>query len=146
MLRCQRNIYPLHSPISDFLSIFATSSHTPNKNRAMKEKKEIKEIKENREQQIKRIRQMERRFDRLCTAVKRLSLALDNYESLQEAVAELNGYYGSEEWRQDFADDEAGLLPDGLKRGVLSEDGIWNLLSDISELDLRLKDVAIGRK
>ena len=112
----------------------------------MKEKKEIKEIKENREQQIKRIRQMERRFDRLCTAVKRLSLALDNYESLQEAAAEMNGYYGSEEWRQDFADDEAGLLPEGLKRGVLSEDGIWNLLSDISELDLRLKDVAIGRK
>ena len=28
-----------------------------------------------------------------------------------------------------FADDEAGLLPKDLKRGVLSEDGLWNLLT-----------------
>ena len=28
------------------------------------------------------------------------------------------------------AADEAGNLPPDLKRGVLSEDGIWNLLSD----------------
>ena len=39
----------------------------------------------------------------------------------------------------DFADDEAGRLPADLKRGVLSEDGIWNLLSDVSELNLRIR-------
>ena len=31
---------------------------------------------------------------------------------------------------QDYKDDEAGLLPADLKRGILSEDGIWNLLTD----------------
>lgn len=35
----------------------------------------------------------------------------------------------------DFADDESGLLPKDLKRGVLSEDGIWNLLADWGELE-----------
>ena len=34
----------------------------------------------------------------------------------------------------DFAADEAGNLPPDLKRGVLSEDGIWNLLSDYREI------------
>ena len=32
------------------------------------------------------------------------------------------------------AADEAGNLPPDLKRGVLSEDGIWNLLSDYREI------------
>jgi hypothetical protein len=68
-----------------------------------------------------------------------LSAALDNYEEAQEALAALDTYYGSEEWKQDFADDEAGRLPADLKRGVLSEDGIWNLLSDVSELNLRIR-------
>ena len=48
---------------------------------------------------------------------------------IQEATRILAEYYGSDEWKQDFADDEAGLLPKDLKRGVLSEYGIWNVLS-----------------
>ena len=72
-------------------------------------------------------------------AVMELSAALDNYEEAQEAIAALEKYYGSEEWKKDFADDEAGRLPVDLKRGVLSEDGIWNLLSDVSELNLRIR-------
>ena len=52
----------------------------------------------------------------------------------EEDVAELSKYYGSELWKQDYAADEAGNLPPDLKRGVLSEDGIWNLLSDYREI------------
>ncbi len=92
-------------------------------------------------QQTTRIRQMERRLVRASAAAKRLSAALDNYEAAQEAIDELKKYYGSEEWRKDFADDESGKFPATLKRGVLSEDGIWNLLSDIDELNLRLKSM-----
>ena len=42
----------------------------------------------------------------------------------------LSGYYGSDAWKRDFAADEAGLLPKDLKRGVLSEDGIYALLEE----------------
>ena len=91
-------------------------------------------------QQISRIRQMERRLVSVTAAVKRLNAALDKWESVQEAIAALDGYYGSDMWRQDFADDEAGRLPDGLKRGVLSEDGIWNLLTDVQDLNRRLQE------
>ena len=90
-------------------------------------------------EQIERIKQMELRMKRAAKAVMELSAALDNYESVQEDIAELDNYYGSEMWKQDYADDEAGRLPADLKRGVLSEDGIWNLLSDARELSDRLK-------
>ena len=82
---------------------------------------------------------MEQLFDRTSEAVAELSAALDKYQAAQEAIATLSAYYGSNEWKQDFADDEAGLLPTGLKRGVLAEDGIWNLLAEVRELDNRLK-------
>ena len=49
-------------------------------------------------------------------------------------MKELESYYLSDEWKQDFSDDEAGLLPPDLKRGVLSEDGIYNLIETYREL------------
>jgi hypothetical protein len=93
-------------------------------------------------EQTERIRQMEARLDRASAAVMDLSAALDRYEEVQEAIAILDQYYGSDEWKQDYADDEAGLLPPGLKRGVLSEDAVWNLLSDSRELKERLRNFA----
>lgn len=90
-------------------------------------------------EQIERIKQMELRLERSAAAVMEMSAALDKYETVLEDIKALDVYYGSDEWKQDFADDEAGLLPNNLKRGVLSEDAIWNLLSDARELDERLK-------
>ena len=94
---------------------------------------------EDNKKQIARIRQMERRLDKALAAVKRLTAALDKYEAVLVDITALDEYYGSELWRQDLADDEAGRLPEGLKRGVLSEDGIWNLLTDCKKLNERLK-------
>ena len=76
--------------------------------------------------QIERIRHMEQLYDLATEAMKEPS----THAKAQEAMTELAAYYGSDEWKQDFADDEAGLLPKDLKRGVLSEDGLWNLLSE----------------
>ena len=46
----------------------------------------------------------------------------------RECLGELSDYYTSAAWKRDFAADEAGLLPKDLRRGVLSEDGIYHLL------------------
>ena len=62
------------------------------------------------------------------------------YEGVQEDMAALKAYHGSDEWKRDFADDEQGLLPQDLKRGVLSEDGIWNLLEDACALNGRMQE------
>lgn len=90
-------------------------------------------------QQIARIRRMERHLNAAVAAAKRLEAALDKWESVQEAIAALDEYYGSDLWKQDLADDEAGLLPDDLKRGVLSEDGIWNLLEYARAITARIQ-------
>ena len=97
-------------------------------------------------QQIARIRTMEQRMNRAAAAVKRLSVALDKWETAHDDITALGEYYGSDLWRQDFADDEAGLLPADLKRGVLSEDGLWNLLVDVRELNVLLKVTAKKKK
>lgn len=86
-------------------------------------------------EQIERIRIMEHLLDFALEATRELPMSFDKYAEVKEAIATLSAYYGSDEWKQDYADDEAGLLPKDLKRGVLSEDGIWNLLSDWQELE-----------
>ena len=92
-------------------------------------------------EQIERIKTMEQHLDRASQAVIRLSAALDDYAEAQEAIRQLSAYYDSDEWRQDFSDDEQGLLPHDLKRGVLSEDAIWNLLEDSRALNARMQEV-----
>ena len=90
-------------------------------------------------EQMERIRYMEQLFDLVSESITEPYTALDKSEKIQEAIAALSDYYSSDEWKQDYADDEAGRLPKDLKRGVLSEDGIWNLLSDWRELEERLR-------
>ena len=92
-------------------------------------------------EQAERIHKMEQNLEKASAAAMELSVALDKYLDAQEAVRELGDYYGSDVWKQDFAADEAGLLPHDLKRGVLSEDGIWNLLSDCQDLNARLQEM-----
>ena len=82
--------------------------------------------------QIERIKWMEQRFNNALAAIKDESAA--SLKAIKEDVAELSKYCGSELWKLDYAADEAGKLPPDLKRGVLSEDGIWNLLSDFRDI------------
>ncbi|MBQ7420675.1 MAG: DUF4298 domain-containing protein [Prevotella sp.] len=91
--------------------------------------------------QIERIQQMERCLDRASQAVMHLSAALDEYAASQDTLRQLGEYYGSDLWKQDFADDEAGLLPKDLKRGVLSEDAVWNLQEDLRDLKKRMREM-----
>ena len=89
--------------------------------------------------QIERIERMEQNLERATDALRALNDALDEYETVQEALHELDTYYGSDTWKQDFSDDEQGRLPQTLKRGVLSEDAIWNVLEDYRNLKERLE-------
>lgn len=101
---------------------------------------------DDRKEQLQRIRKMERHLNRAASALRKLSSALDKYEEAKEDFAALSNYYGSEDWKRDFIDDEAGRLPQGLKRGVLSEDGIWNLLEAHKELQDRLCSAVIVQR
>ena len=72
------------------------------------------------EEAIRRIQRMEEIFD---------ALQIDpDHPSLGELVR----YYEGGQWLRDYELDEQGLLPRDLKRGVLSQDGIYNLLDDLN--------------
>lgn len=89
--------------------------------------------------QIERIREMELRMERVAKTVEELMTALSHFKALDDDLELLDQYYGSDEWKQDLAADEAGRLPRDLKRGVLSEDGLWNLLSEAREMNKRTR-------
>lgn len=80
--------------------------------------------------QIERICHMEGILDKAEEAVKDLSLALERYLAIKDELDELEAYYTGPQWMQDYEADCAGELPKDLKRGVLSEDAVYNLLSD----------------
>lgn len=79
-------------------------------------------------ERLNRIREMERCFDLVLSAKERGDGSFRNDPLVREAAERLARYYGSGQWRTDYESDERGELPASLKRGVLSEDGIWNLL------------------
>lgn len=77
---------------------------------------------------IKRIEHMEQLMNKTKALLKK---AEDGQQALEEAhalIQQLDEYYSSPQWMADYQADEQGLLPKELKRGVLSEDGVYNLL------------------
>lgn len=91
--------------------------------------------------QTERITRMEALYDKSTEAIRRLQAALSDFASLQPDIDELEAYYTSAQWRSDFDADEAGQLPQNLKRGVLSEDGLWNLLEDYRQLKEKMQTI-----
>ena len=82
-----------------------------------------------------RIAHYEEIMDRIIRIVKLDGITPGVYESVLPGLKELEAYYTSPEWQEDYAADEAGLLPEGLKRGVLSQDGISDLLDRFRDLN-----------
>ncbi|MBQ6299019.1 MAG: DUF4298 domain-containing protein [Bacteroidales bacterium] len=90
---------------------------------------------------LQRIAAMEAAFDRTEAAVRALMQALDEYETVKVDIDRLTDYLESGAWREDFEMDEAGFVPTDLKRGVLSEDALYNLLGDIVSLHEQMQEI-----
>ena len=93
-------------------------------------------------EQYERISHFETILNDAAAAKEALFAALDTFEALFPKLESLAAYYGSEVWKRDFSDDEAGLLASDLRRGVLSEDGVYDLLEEIGALQSRMADLA----
>ena len=72
---------------------------------------------------IERVEKYERLFD--------AAAAMHN----PEILALLEAYCTSGEWREDYEADERGELPPDLKRGVLSQDALYDLLEEKHDRD-----------
>lgn len=78
---------------------------------------------------LKRISEMEASMERVEKAVTIIREQLDRLGNLSSDIEKLQDYYENE-WREDFEADERGELPKDLKRGVLSEDALYDLLEE----------------
>ncbi len=80
------------------------------------------------ERAIERIRQMEEILDEATLLLDELEEKLADYEKLRPKIKKLEEYYTGRQWKDDIALDEAGELPKDLKRGVLSQDAVYDML------------------
>lgn len=86
------------------------------------------------EEAIKRICEMEAIFDQAQKLMEAPKKNKEEYLDYQGEIEKLAGYYESPKWKEDLSLDEEGVLPQDLKRGVLSEDGIYDLLDRNKEI------------
>ena len=82
---------------------------------------------------IIRIQEMEQIFTAAKNAFDEGIFRPEEDAEQGEMLRILTEYYESPLWKDDYAADERGELPGNLLRGVLSEDGLYNLLTDIAE-------------
>lgn len=89
---------------------------------------------------VDRIIKNEERLDNAIESINDLEKALDKFRRNVKDIKLLNKYYGSKNWFKDKDDYENGKIPK-IKAGVLSEDAVWNMNEDISEIIETMKSI-----
>ena len=97
----------------------------------MKEKSEL----------LKRVQEMEDRYDAVSRAIAGLDEAISEFKEFKPDLAILKEYMESGQWKADFEQDEAGAIPEEVKRGVLSEDGLYDLIQGADKIVAFAKEV-----
>lgn len=90
---------------------------------------------------VERVSLMESAYDDVSEMVSSLSNSIDKYVELQAKIELLDRYQESKQWTLDYEADEAGNIPSHVKRGVLSEDGLDNLLRDVEDVEDRMTSI-----
>lgn len=84
---------------------------------------------------IEELEQLRVSYEQLIHQAEEL---LDTLDSHKEDYITLRDYYTSEQREQDLLADEQGLIPPSLKRGILSEDELYDLMGDYRETAFRM--------
>ena len=84
------------------------------------------------ERSVKRIKELESVFDEVSKTLKEEPIKLNDTE-YQNKIKILVDYLDSGMWLKDYELDEKGLIDQSVKRGLLSEDGLYNLIFEIQE-------------
>ncbi len=87
---------------------------------------------------IERIKEMEGCLKACSAATADLAAQLERMEVLKEPMTRLFAYYGSEEWY----DDREGKLPRDVPAGVLSEDAVYEEITEIRDAAFRMLELA----
>ena len=88
---------------------------------------------DNLQSTIERIQRMEQILDEITLISKINPEEITTDATVQEKICILEEYLDSGQWMRDYECDERGELPGDLKRGILSEDALYNLLAEIND-------------
>lgn len=86
---------------------------------------------------------MENILNQYTQTLKEMEELLGSLDEHRQDYKDLLDYYYSDQRRQDLLDDEQGLIPNDLPRGVLSEDGIYDFLGDYRDTALHMIETAL---
>lgn len=79
---------------------------------------------------------MEKIFDDLKFSFEKSKEEFYKNKNLRRKLKVLTNYYENGKWLKDYQLDEENLLPKTLKRGILSQDGIYNFLSEVENREV----------
>jgi len=82
---------------------------------------------------IDRIKNMEAVFDFLQKMVREKTVSVCKEDWFKIHLNNLLDYYENGLWLADYELDEKGMIPSDLKRGILSQDGFYDFLTEISD-------------
>lgn len=82
---------------------------------------------------ISRIQKMELYLDEILYVLENAPDTVAQNICIREMIRELACYYENGQWLSDYELDENGKLPADLKRGVLAQDTLYDLLSELKE-------------
>lgn len=80
---------------------------------------------------IDRVRRMERYFDTLLQIWHSNPQLIYEEGPVRDMLRTLMDYYENGQWMEDYQLDEQGALPADLKRGILSEDALYDFFSEM---------------
>lgn len=85
--------------------------------------------------QLENIVKQEAVLNKLTAFLVKAEQLLNEWKALQVEVAGLDAYYQSEQWKIDYKASEDGEIPLEVPHGIVSEDAIYNALTDKRELE-----------
>ncbi len=91
---------------------------------------------------IERIEAMEALLNECREELRAVEEVIERFCALQDKMKKLSAYYGSASWYADREADEKGKLPENLARGVLSEDLVYDVITDSRDAAIRMLEVA----
>ncbi len=95
--------------------------------------------------QIKRIQEMEKLLNECRKVLDDCDKALSDFRSIQQKIEELEAYYTGKKWMKDYDDYVMGRIPKDLPCGVLSEDAVYDLLTQNRDLILEMLELTKER-
>ncbi|WP_300410429.1 DUF4298 domain-containing protein [Lagierella sp.] len=94
-------------------------------------------------EQIERIKEMERIMNRHEEVLKKFNETLKDFKESQSDYNRLVDYYSSSDYLKDYDWSNEPDFPKDIKCGVLSEDGIYNIIGDNYSTAIEMMETAL---